>query len=120
MSKMHDAPRVTYPLLHMPWPVRGCRLLRRCRREAQCRHEDGAHRPVLGIDIGVAAQVQIAGVAFPGREEEADLRAHTDRSALVVAEFGASATVAGDLLIDIADQAGMNALTDELRGCPIG
>src|SRR5215468_5521765 len=72
------------------------------------------------MDIGVAAQVQIAGVAFPGREEEADLRAESDRSALVVAELGASATVAADLLIDIADQAGVNALADELRGCPIG
>ena len=70
--------------------MRRCRFLRRRRRKRQRRHEDLRGRPVLGDDVPIAADIQIAGVSFPGREEDADLRADADRVALEVAEFRGS------------------------------
>src|SRR5262245_26557549 len=49
------------------------RLLRGRRRKAQGGHEGEVRRPILGVDVRVAAQVQITGVSLPGRKEEADL-----------------------------------------------
>src|SRR5262245_494290 len=104
----------------MPRPARRRRLLRSGRRKAQGRHECEVGRPVLGVDVRVTAQVQITRVSLPGGKEETDLRADADRRALVFAELGTDTAVAGDLLIDIADQPGVNALADELRSCPVG
>src|SRR3954471_16195666 len=74
----------------------------------------------FGEDVRVAAQVQIASVAFPRRKEETDLRADADCRAPVGAELCAGASVAGDLLIDIADHPCVNGLADKLRGPPVG
>src|SRR5688572_677341 len=91
-------------LLQMPRPARRCRFLRRRRRKAECDHRGLVGGPVLGVDVPVGADVQVARIAFPRREEETDLGADADRGTLVVAKLGAGAAVAGDLLIDIAYQ----------------
>src|SRR4029078_386734 len=102
------------------WPSRCRWLLGRGRREAQSGHERDVRRPVFSEDVRVATQVQITRVSRHGWKEETDLWAEGDRSTPVVAELGADTSISGDLLIDIADQPGMNALADKLRGCPVG
>src|SRR5690349_9495614 len=100
-------------LLHMHRSARRRWVLGCGRREGQCHHQGAGLRPILGDDVPVAAHVQIAGVAFPSREEEADLRAEAGRVTLEIAKLRAGARVAGDLLIDVAGEADMNGLADE-------
>ncbi len=69
---------------------------------------------MVGIDLLVDLQIEIA-LLVAGRKDETDLRTDADDARLEIAEYGAGAAVAGDLLIDIADQPEMHLLGDEVR-----
>src|SRR5262249_15630985 len=87
------------PRLH-----RHCRfvLLGR-RRDDELHPRAVALRPVLGLQIPVGAQINVAAVVFTQREHESDLRADPYRASLEGAELGAGSAVGADLLEQITD-----------------
>src|SRR5215510_16484950 len=93
------------------WSAALGRRLRWCgRRDHEGQPRAVTLRPVLDGEVPVGPQVEITLIFFAQREEKSDLRTDAEHASLEIAELCAGAAVAGELLEDVARDAGMNGL----------
>src|SRR5260221_14154025 len=97
---------------------RGARRLFR-RRDHECDPGVPAVGPVLARQFPVAFEIEVALGRGAQGNNEPDLRAKTDHARLEAADPVASAAIATDLLVDIADGPDLNLRGQELRRAPI-
>ena len=95
-----------------------CRCGRSHRRDRQRESCVPAGGPVAGVEFAVPFQVHVA-LHAGDREQVADLRADPDDARLERPELRARSAVAGQLVIDVADRADLEACGEELRRAPI-
>src|SRR5262245_12310306 len=95
----------------------GRSLLRRRQWNDERQPHAPAVRPVLRGELVVALDVHVP-LAIPRLEEVADLRADPHDPGLEVDEGRAGAAVPRDLLIDVAHEADVLVLRQELGGAP--
>src|SRR5215468_5029397 len=89
--------------------------LRRSRRDREGEPHVPALGAVLGLELPVALEVQIALIVLVQRDDVADLRPDAEHPRLEAADAVARAAVTGELLVGVADQADLQLLGDELR-----
>ena len=75
-------------------------------------------RAVVGVELAVALEVQVS-LRISERKDVSDLRADSDNAGFEGADVIAAATVAGELVIHIADRTDEHLLGEKLRRAPI-
>src|SRR5437868_9934188 len=85
------------------------------RRQGEGQPDIPAFRTVLGTEFIETFQIDI-GLHLAGRDEIADLRPDAEDTRLEITERGAVTIIAGELLVVIAGDAGMDLLGQEFRG----